>query len=64
MIKLGDRAGLAIEPLTELRIGCERLRQDFDRDGAIEARVAGTIDLTHPAGAEWRHNFVRTESSA
>src|SRR5579864_8474350 len=37
------------------------LRENFDRDSAIEARVCGAIDLTHPARAERGLNLVGTE---
>ena len=32
--------------------------QDLDRDRAIEARVAGLVDLAHPARAEGRNHLV------
>ena len=34
-------------------------REDLDRDGAIEPRVAGLVDFAHATRAEWRLNFVR-----
>ena len=64
MIELRDRAGFAVEPLAELRIGGERLREDLDGDRAIEPRVARLVDLAHPAGAEGGENFVRAEARA
>jgi len=36
--------------------------QDLDRDVALQARVAGAIDLAHSAGAEHRFDFVRAEA--
>jgi hypothetical protein len=36
------------------------LRQHFDRHVAAEFRIAGTIDLAHPAGAEQRKNAAAT----
>ena len=62
VVERGDRAGFALEPLAELRVAGEVRRQDLDRDGAIETRVARLVDLAHPARAERRHDFVRTES--
>lgn len=53
----GARADSALQPV-------ERRRENLDRDGAIEARIAGFVDLAHPPGAEWRKNLVRTETSA
>ena len=64
MIELRDRAGLAIEALAELRVGREGVRENLDRDRAIEPRVAGFVDLAHPAGADERQDFVRAEASA
>ena len=37
------------------------LGQDFDRDLALQLRVAGTVHLTHSAFAEQRRDFVRAE---
>ena len=45
VIELGDRPSFAVEAFAELRIRCERLRQDPDRDNAIEARDARCVDL-------------------
>ena len=64
MVELRDRPRLALEALAELRIGRERVGQDLDRDGAIEARVAGPVDLAHAAGAEGGEDFVRAEAGA
>jgi hypothetical protein len=64
MGQLGDRPCLAVEPLAELRIGGELLRQDFDGDGPIEPRVARAIDLAHAPGADRRENLVRAEAGA
>ena len=50
MIELGNRASLAIEALTELRIRRKHSRQDLDGDGAIEPRVARLIHLSHATG--------------
>jgi len=35
----------------------------LDRDGAVEARVAGLVDLAHPTGAERGDDLVRAEAS-
>ena len=55
---------LALEPRETLCVGGERLRQDFDRDWAVQVRVGGLIDLTHPAHADLGADFVRAEASA
>ena len=39
-------------------------RQDLDRDGAIEPRVAGFVDLAHAASAKRAEDFVWAESGA
>jgi hypothetical protein len=59
MIELGNRAGFAVEPFAELRIRCECGRKNLDRDGAIEARVAGFVDLAHSAAAKERQDLGR-----
>ena len=53
-LRLRDRLRLALEALAQLRIGGERARENLDRDGAVEARVARLVDLAHAAGAEQR----------
>ena len=40
------------------------LGKNFDGDGAVEAGVFGFVDFTHPAGAERRQDFVRTEPAS
>jgi len=57
----GDGARLALESRAALVARDERGEEHFDRHRAIEARVAGAIDLAHPAGAEERVNDVRPE---
>ncbi len=57
----GDRARLALEAHAPVFVLGQLRRQDFDRDCAIEARVAGAIDLSHAAGADRRDDFVGTE---
>ena len=62
--ELGDRAGLTVEARLELRIRRQRRRKNFDRDSAIEPRVAGFVDFAHPAGADGGEDFVRAEPYA
>jgi hypothetical protein len=64
MRELRDDPRLPIEALAELRVGGERVGQHFDRNGAIETRVARLVDLAHPAGAERPQDLVRSESGA
>ena len=58
MIERRDRARFALEAVAELRIGRELRRQNFDRDRAIEARVARPIDFAHAARANERDDFI------
>jgi hypothetical protein len=39
------------------------MRQNFQRDIAIEARIARAIDLAHAAGADGGQDLVRPEAS-
>ena len=57
----GDRFGFAREALPLLGITG---REDLDRDCAVQARVAGFVDLAHAPGAECAENFVRAKSDA
>ena len=52
MRELRGGTGFAIEPLTELRIGGERVWQNLDRDRTVESRIARFIHLAHATGAE------------
>jgi hypothetical protein len=57
-----DGARFAVESLTELRVGGQRLGEHFDRDGAIETRVSAFVHLAHAARADLRGNFVDAET--
>ncbi len=59
-----DHFRFALEPREACRIGSKRLRQDLDRDLALEPRIAGPIHLPHAAGADLRGNFIRTKPGA
>ena len=41
-----------------------RVAENLDRDGAVEPRVAGTINLAHAAFPEERHDLVGTEAGS
>ena len=64
MVQRGDRPGLALEACPRIGIAGDVARQDLDGDRAIEARVAGLVDLAHPAGAERRGDLIRAEPGA
>ena len=54
MIQRRDCAGLVLEAVGEL------LLRDFDRDGAMQPRVKGFVNLSHATGAHGREDLVRT----
>ena len=58
MIQRGNSASFTLEALLEFGIGGEMGGENFDGNGAIEARVFRAVDLTHATGAEWGLNFV------
>ena len=60
VVQTGDGKGFALEPLAELGASGEMRRKNLDRDGAIEPRVLGLIDLAHPSRSERGHNLVGT----
>ena len=64
MIERREDLRFALEAREPIRIGRERVRQDLQRDVAIQLRVARAIDLTHAARAEQRNHFVGTDTSA
>ena len=61
MRELARGLGLDLEAAEPLRIGGEAGGQGLDRHLAAEPRIASAIDLAHPAGADWRDDFVRSE---
>ena len=64
MIERGEDLRFALEPRETIGIARECVRQDLQRDVAIELRVARAIDLAHAAGTERRDDFVEAESRA
>jgi hypothetical protein len=61
MIERGNGARFLLEAAETIGVMRERVGEDFEGDVASEASVAGAIDFTHPAGAERRDDFVRSE---
>jgi len=59
-----DGAGLALEARATFRVGAQFSGEDLDGDRALEARVAGLVDLAHSAGADQPDDFVGTEPRA
>ena len=64
MVQRGERLRLALESREAFRIAGEQVRQDFDRDIAIEVRVSGPIDFAPATRADGRLDDVRTEAGA
>ena len=54
----------ALEPGDALFIGSELIRQNLDRDLAIELGVASAVDFAHSALADGRDDLVRAELSS
>ena len=61
VIQRRSGARFLLEALKPAGIGRGVRGKNLDRDVAPEPRVAGAIDLAHPAGAEQRKDFVGTE---
>src|SRR4030095_2561636 len=59
-----EQLRFASQPRDAIRIGGERGRQHLDRDITVEHRVPRAIDLTHPAFAKLREDFIRAEANA
>jgi hypothetical protein len=57
VIERGQDLRFAIKALPPLHIVGDELRQDLDRDVALQSAVAGAIHLAHAAGADGAQNF-------
>ena len=57
MVQRREGLRFACEPREPIGIARERVGQDFDRDVAIQLRVARAIHLAHAAGAEAQRGF-------
>jgi len=57
-------ARLTFEPCTSIGVRDERVGEDFDCDGAVEARVPSSIHLAHAPGTNQSENLIRTEAHA
>ena len=64
MVQRRERLRFALEPREAIGIAGERVRQDLDRDVAIQLRVARAVDLAHAAFADRRDDFVDAEAGA
>ena len=50
-----------LKPMKPIGVGGKGRREDFDRDIAAEARIAGAVDLAHPAGTDGGQDLIRAE---
>jgi hypothetical protein len=64
VVQRREEFGFALEPGEPLDIGCERVRQNLDRDGPFQIRVRRAVDLAHAARADLAGDFIWAESSA
>ena len=64
MIQRRRRPGFALEALHPLRVRCQVARENLERDGPIQPRVAREVHLTHPARAKQGQDLVVTERCA
>ena len=64
VVQRRDGFGFSLESLLEIRISRNVLGQHLDGDGAVQAGVAGLVDLTHPARADLGGDAVGTERGA
>ena len=64
MVERGEQFRFALESGQPIEILCECLREDFDRNVALEVCVARPIHLAHGAGAQCGHDLIAAESGA
>ena len=61
MVQRGEQTGLALEARQPLRIGQEQGRKNFAGDVSLQPKIAGAVDLTHPARPERSSDLVATD---
>jgi hypothetical protein len=61
MAERGNGPGSLLEAAETVDIGGERCRQNFQRNVAAEAGVAGALHLAHSACPDERDDFVRSK---
>ena len=64
MVERGQHLRFALETGEAIRIAREGVRQDLQRDLAIQLGIARAIDLAHAAGPEGGEDLVRAEADA
>src|SRR5438445_3350683 len=64
MVQAGNGLCFTLEALAQFGSIGKVIREDFASDNAIQTRVAGAVDLAHPASANTGENFVRAQTFA
>ena len=64
MVQRRQRLRFPGEPGEPVRVAGERIRQDFQRDIAIQLRIARPIHLAHAAFANEGSDFVGADAAA
>src|SRR4029453_12359703 len=57
------RARFGVEAFAKLGVRGKGRRKDLDGHDSIETRVAGLVDLAHPARAEERRDLIHAEAA-
>ena len=61
MVQCGRGARFLLESVEAVDIGRERDRQHFDRDVALESRIARPVDFAHAARSDCGQDFIRAK---
>jgi hypothetical protein len=64
MIQSGGRPGLALETLQGVGVAGEFVRQEFESDETVQARVFGLVDHAHSAAAQLLDDAVVGDAPA
>ncbi len=64
MVERGHGAGLPLEAEQVVGVARDGLGQHLERHFATQAKILGTVHLTHPAGAERADDLVGAEVGA
>ena len=64
MIQCREQLGFAMKPGEPLGVSGKAVRQDLDRDVALQPGIACAIHLAHAARSQQVQNLVRAESGA
>jgi hypothetical protein len=64
VVERREHSRFALETGEAIRIAGEGVRQDLQRDLAIQLGIARAVHLAHAAGPEGGENLVRAEAGA